>query len=222
MIDQFGEPQVFDVERAEIEGRVREEEELLQTQTEKQLRDKQAEIDRLAKENERLSKEAERKAKADEEASDFVLSGSDRDADKAAARGQMDLTESTEQTREEKLSGVKALAEKLLGKGTVKYEDTELDGDIYQVITRTFEGKLFGSELQVVRDALGNATEVTLVNEEDQVMTLSLTGRNVGEGAKVRVMDSKYVPEDQIEDQTEDLRTSQEIKDAIIELNKRM
>ena len=96
MIDQFGEPQVFDVERAEIEGRVREEEELLQTQTEKQLRDKQAEIDRLAKENERLSKEAERKTKADEEAGDFVLSGSNRDADKAAARGQMELAPSEE------------------------------------------------------------------------------------------------------------------------------
>jgi hypothetical protein len=96
MIDQFGEPQVFDVERAEIEGRVREEEELLQTQTEKQLRDKQAEIDRLAKENERLSKEAERKAKADEEAGDFVLTGSNRVADKAAARGQMELAPSEE------------------------------------------------------------------------------------------------------------------------------
>jgi hypothetical protein len=96
MIDQFGEPQVFDVERAEIEGRVREEEELLQTQTEKQLRDKQAEIDRLAKENERLSKEAERKAKADEEAGDFVLTGSDRVADKAAARGQMELGQNEE------------------------------------------------------------------------------------------------------------------------------
>lgn len=88
MIDQFGEPQVFDVERAEIEGRVREEEELLQTQSEKQLRDKQAEIDRLEKENERLSKEAERKAKADEQVGDFVLTGSKRDADEAEARGQ--------------------------------------------------------------------------------------------------------------------------------------
>jgi hypothetical protein len=96
MIDQFGEPQVFDVERAEIEGRVREEEELLQTQTEKELRAKQAEIDRLAKENERLSKEAERKAKADEQVGGFVLTGSKRDADEAAARGQMDLAESKE------------------------------------------------------------------------------------------------------------------------------
>lgn len=222
MIDQFGEPQVFDVERAEIEGRVREEEELLQTQSEKQLRDKQTEIDRLAKENERLSKEAERKAKADEEAGDFTLTGSDRVADKAAARGQMDLTEDEKPTREEVLSGVKALAEKLLSKGAVKYEDTELGGDVYQVITRTFEGKLFGSELRTVREALGNATEVTLVNDEDQVMTLSLPGRNVGEGANVRVMDSKYVPEDRVEDQTEDLRTTEELKSAMAALNKRM
>jgi hypothetical protein len=88
MIDQFGDPQVFDVERAEIEGRVREEEELLQTQSEKQLRDKQDEIDRLAKENERLSKEADRKAKADEQVGDFVLTGSNRNADEAEARGQ--------------------------------------------------------------------------------------------------------------------------------------
>jgi hypothetical protein len=88
MIDQFGEPQVFDVERAEIEGRVREEEELLQTQTEQQLRNKQADIDRLEKENERLSREAERKAKADEQVGDFVLTGSKRDADEAEARGQ--------------------------------------------------------------------------------------------------------------------------------------
>lgn len=210
MIDQFGEPQVFDVERAEIEGRVREEEELLQTQTEQQLRNKQAEIDRLEKENERLSKEAERKAKADEQVGDFVLTGSDRVADKAAARGQMDLTESEEPTRDEILKGVKALAEKLLNKGTVKYEDTELDGKVYQVKTRTFEGKLFGSELRTVRDALGNATEATLANEEDQVMTLSLTGRNVGEGANVRVMDSRYVEQEALADyDTAELRLAQ-------------
>lgn len=111
MIDQFGEPQVFDVERAEIEGRVREEEQILQTQTEKELRAKQAEIDRLAKENERLSKEAESKAKADEQVSDFVLTGSSRNADQAAARGQMDLTEE---------ASVKSKPEKLEAKKTDK------------------------------------------------------------------------------------------------------
>jgi len=64
------------------------EEDLLKTQTKEELKAKQDEIDRLSKENERLSKEAERKAKADEEAGDFVLTGSKREADEAAARGQ--------------------------------------------------------------------------------------------------------------------------------------
>jgi GNAT superfamily N-acetyltransferase len=59
--------------------------------TKDELKSKQDEIDRLSKENERLSKEAERKAKADEEAKDFVLTGSKRDADQAAARGQKDI-----------------------------------------------------------------------------------------------------------------------------------
>ena len=68
-------------------------EELITSQTEEELKRKEAEIERLSKENERLAKEVERKAKADEEAGDFVLTGSDRPADKAAARGQMELTE---------------------------------------------------------------------------------------------------------------------------------
>jgi GNAT superfamily N-acetyltransferase len=59
--------------------------------TKDELTAKQDEIDRLSKENERLSKEAEAKAKADEEAKDFVLTGSKRDADQAAARGQKDI-----------------------------------------------------------------------------------------------------------------------------------
>lgn len=66
----------------------REEDELIKAQTEQELRDRQADIDRLEKENERLKKEAEAKAKADEEVGDFVLTGSKREADEAAARGQ--------------------------------------------------------------------------------------------------------------------------------------
>jgi len=72
------------------------EEEFLKAQTKEELKAKQDEIDRLSKENERLSREAERKAKADEEAGDFVLTGSKRAADQAAARGQMDLVEDAE------------------------------------------------------------------------------------------------------------------------------
>jgi len=56
-----------------------------------EIRAKQDEIDRLTKENERLAKAAEAKAKADEQAQDFVLTGSNREADQAAARGQKDI-----------------------------------------------------------------------------------------------------------------------------------
>ena len=63
----------------------------LTTQTNEELKAKQDEIDRLQKENDRLAKEAERKAKADEQANDFVLTGSNREADQAAARGQRDI-----------------------------------------------------------------------------------------------------------------------------------
>lgn len=63
----------------------------LEAQTAEDLKAKQDEIDRLNKENERLKKEAEAKAKADAEREEFVLTGSDRAADVAAAQGQKDI-----------------------------------------------------------------------------------------------------------------------------------
>ena len=63
----------------------------LQQQTAQELKAKQDEIDRLNKENERLAKQAEAKAKADAERGEFVLTGSNRPADEAAARGQQDI-----------------------------------------------------------------------------------------------------------------------------------
>jgi len=63
----------------------------LKQQTTEELKTKQAEIDRLEKENARLEKEAEAKAKADAERGEFVLTGSNRPADEAAARGQKDI-----------------------------------------------------------------------------------------------------------------------------------
>lgn len=71
------------------------EEEVLKAQTEQELRDKQAEIDRLEKENARLEKEAKQKAEAPK-AEEFVLTGSERAADEAAARGQMELAPAEE------------------------------------------------------------------------------------------------------------------------------
>lgn len=178
----------------------REAEELLKSQTEQELRDKQDEIDRVNKENERLAKEAERKAKADEEVGDFVLTGSKREADEAAARGQKDIfAEPAEEPGTDfdvNKSALTKLAEKLLDKGLEEYQETELDGKLYQVRTRTFDGKLFGPELQLVKDTIGLARDVNLVNEEDRVMTLQLTGKNVGEGRNVRIMDSQYTEQE--------------------------
>jgi GNAT superfamily N-acetyltransferase len=56
-----------------------------------EIRTKQAETERRAKEEERAKKAAEDKAKADEQAAEFTLTGSDRAADVAAARGQKDI-----------------------------------------------------------------------------------------------------------------------------------
>lgn len=75
---------------AEGEG-TKAESDFLTAQTGEELKAKQDEVDRLQKENDRLAKEAERKAKADEQANDFVLTGSNREADQAAARGQRDI-----------------------------------------------------------------------------------------------------------------------------------
>jgi Large polyvalent protein associated domain 38 len=72
-------------------GKGQEREFELTAPTADEIRAKQDEIDRLTKENERLAKAAEAKAKADEQAQDFVLTGSNREADQAAARGQKDI-----------------------------------------------------------------------------------------------------------------------------------
>ena len=206
----------------------REDEQLLKTQTEQELREKQAEVDKINEENERLKKEAERKAKADEEAGDFVLTGSKRDADKAAARGQMDLTEKEDAGTdfEANKSALTKLAEKLLDKGSEEYQETELDGKLYQVRTRTFDGKLFGSELQLVKDTIGLARDVNLINEEDRVMTLQLTGKNVGEGRNVRIMDSQYMEQGEGADQQTFLSieqpASKNLEEDLVALVKRM
>ena len=56
-----------------------------------EIRTKQADTERRAKEEERTQKAAEDKARADEQAAEFTLTGSDRTADVAAARGQKDI-----------------------------------------------------------------------------------------------------------------------------------
>jgi len=107
--------------------------------TEEELKSKQDEIDRLTKENERLAKEAEAKAKADEAAKDFVLTGSNREADQAAARGQKDIfaEEPTESKSLKAMRGEKFVPDALDKKAIAIYKqikknnpDAEVDEEI--------------------------------------------------------------------------------------------
>ncbi len=165
----------------------------LKAQTAEELRQKAEREAAEAKRAKQEEQEAERKAKADQEVGEFVLTGSDRAADEAAARGQQDIFGLAEEPVEaDKMEPVRKMAERLLAKGTERYDESELDNKLYQVRTRTFEGKLFGSELRLVQDAIGSATDVTLINTDNQVMTLQFTGKYVGEGRNVRIMDSQY------------------------------
>jgi len=64
---------------------------VLETQTAEDLRKKAEREEKETKREEGEKRKAEQKAKADEESGDFVLTGSDREADEAAARGQEDI-----------------------------------------------------------------------------------------------------------------------------------
>jgi len=63
----------------------------LKAETPEEIRAKQTEAEARAAEEARATKEAEDKAKADAEAGEFTLTGSDREADLAAGRGQRDI-----------------------------------------------------------------------------------------------------------------------------------
>jgi hypothetical protein len=133
----------------------REEEQLLKTQTEQELRDKQAEVDKVNKENERLNKEAEAKAKADEQAGNFVLTGSKREADEAAARGQQtffDITPakapSTDSAAFKRWFGDSKVVDEN-GEPLVVYHGTGSDIDVF----RPSEGGSLGEGIYFTDDA---------------------------------------------------------------------
>jgi hypothetical protein len=63
----------------------------LKAETPEEIRAKQTEAEARAAEEARATKEAEDKAKADAEVGEFTLTGSDREADVAAGRGQRDI-----------------------------------------------------------------------------------------------------------------------------------
>ena len=95
----------------------------LKSQTEQEIREKQAEIDRLNKENERLNAEAERKAKADEQVGDFVLTGSSRDVDEAEARGQEPMFSSQTGTGYNISAEDQRIEDELTGKSMIQVAD---------------------------------------------------------------------------------------------------
>jgi len=141
---------------AAAQGPEQKAEELITSQTEEELKRKQAEIDRLSKENERLAKEAERKAKADEEASDFVLTGSDRTADKAAARGQMELVEEpvAEEYPDTYMGALQSAGFKKIPRGNNRaYKDA--DGKEYTTLERDGVRVVVRSATSLQTDDLG-------------------------------------------------------------------
>lgn len=90
------------------------------------------------------------------------------------------------------------LAEKLLTRNNVRSFTDELmfDGREVWATRRIFEGKLYPSEMEIVRAALGNATRISLINTETRNLDLDLIGKNVGEGSMVRVADTQYLAEE--------------------------
>ncbi len=80
-----------------LRGALSVQEQFLAMQTEEELKAKQ-EADAAAEKARKAEEKAkEEKAKADEAAADFVLTGSDREADEAAARGQQDIFAAAEE-----------------------------------------------------------------------------------------------------------------------------
>jgi hypothetical protein len=176
-LDQEAAPAPADGAPEAPESRVGEEEELLKTQTKEELKAKQDEIDRLSKENERLSREAERKAKADEEAGDFVLTGSERDADKAAARGQTDIfTEEPGEAVDENDTGFIGASDKEVAdvakefQGAVKRQE-------YDQVTRVFDAPEKG---EIVRTE--NKTREAI--KDDGYMTVKQAKQRIEEWKK--------------------------------------
>jgi hypothetical protein len=100
--------------------------------------EKEAEAKRIEAEKE---KEAERKAKADKERDEFVLTGSDREADEAAARGQEDLfaappaekkPEAAEPQEEKKPAEEKRIGSWVLGQRQLNAANRFIDSAVEQ------------------------------------------------------------------------------------------
>ena len=162
---------------------------VIAAQTEEELRQKterEAEAERRQREE---KAGAERKAKADAERDEFVLTGSDRAADEAAARGQADIFGApAEEAPPAKLDPIKII-DKYFAKlkeqpakesyettddKLVKTQTYELD----ETISRAEFDALVG-EANVTPQKRGNKYAITLVDTENASSTLTFNARGL-------------------------------------------
>ena len=161
---------------------------VITAQTEEELRQKAereaAEAKRVA--DERLA--AERKAKADAERDEFVLTGSDRAADEAAARGQADIFGAPEEAPPAKLDPIKVIDKYVakLKEQTAKesYETTDdrlvktQTYELDETISRAEFDALVG-ESNVTPQKRGNKYAITLVDTENASSILTFNARGL-------------------------------------------
>jgi len=187
------EPQDEDRAAKPSEGQEREPLELT-APTEDELTAKQDEIDRLTKENERLAKEAERKAKADEEAKDFVLTGSKRDADVAAARGQKDIfaeeAPKKEPEKEESVAEMKKRLNTLMMQNMKSLdENPALEKEIDELTQKLRDAGKKPKKAKEEPAAEPEVPEGTVATPDGAVLRYPLAVSMVGEGYKVLALD---------------------------------
>jgi len=187
------EPEDEDRAAKPSEGQAREPLELT-APTENELTAKQDEIDRLTKENERLAKEADRKAKADEEAKDFVLTGSKRDADQAAARGQKDIfaeeAPKKEPEKEESVAEMKKRLNTLMMQNMKSLdENPALEKEIDELTQKLRDAGKKPKKAKEEPAAEPEVPEGTVATPDGAVLRYPLAVSMVGEGYKVLALD---------------------------------
>lgn len=93
--------------------------------------------------------------------------------------------------KEGKMDKFRNLVWKFLSRKNVKTKTykNELWGVDYTETHRVFEGVLYPSEYQIVRDAIGLNNRVTILNDETRNVTFLMTGKYVGQSRNVMVID---------------------------------
>lgn len=155
------------------------------------------------------SKDTKRNS-GESDSSDFVLTGSNSEADKAAARGAQDLfsqpktgsapeassgkpKQSTDNVEKNQFSDTKRFAEWALDKTEPKTEVVEIDGKRYTKTSRIYKGNL-GARATKLREEIGAAQSVFLINNETETLEVRAGGRYREQYGDVTVISVKYEP----------------------------